>query len=271
MKNVILYIRVSTDEQAEKGYSLNAQLELLTKFCVLKGWDILKIFKEDFSAWKGFERPEYRQLKEYLKLNRKKVDYLLFTQWSRFSRDYTSANLELKNLRERGVEPNAVEQWVDFSVPENLYLLAFYLTAPQVENDRLSLRTRAGMRQAVKQGRWLWQAPLGYFNDRVNKVILPDEKQALLVKFAFETFAKGIYSIQEVRNMAEEKGLKLSKQGFIDLLRNPLYMGKILLKRHKEEPDQLIDGIHEPLISEELFDEAQRILKGKKKPYTGVS
>jgi site-specific DNA recombinase len=76
--------RVSTDEQAEKGYSLNAQIELLTKFCTLKGWRILKIFKDDFSAWKGFDRPGYNELKEFVRSNKVKIDYLLFTQWSRF-------------------------------------------------------------------------------------------------------------------------------------------------------------------------------------------
>jgi site-specific DNA recombinase len=127
------------------------------------------------------------------------------------------------------------------------------------------------MRQAVKQGRWLWQAPIGYVNDRTNKVILPHETYSPLVQFAFENLAKEVYSIEEVRRMASNKGLKLCKQAFINLLQNPLYMGKIFLKGYKDEPDQLINGIHEPLISEELFNDVQRILKGKKKPYKGYS
>ena len=171
MKNVVIYNRVSTDEQAEKGYSLGAQEEKLIKYCTTKGINILNNFTEDYSAWKGFDRPAYKKLNAFLKANKGRVDGILFTQWSRFSRDIRESYIEIQRFRDMGIEANAIEQWIDISIPENQYVLAFYLAAPQVENDRLSDRTRVGMNHALKQGRWLWKAPYGYKNNKETKLV----------------------------------------------------------------------------------------------------
>ncbi len=150
-------------------------------------------------------------------------------------------------------------------------MLSFYIAAPQVENDRLSQRTRSAMRQAQKEGRYLGKAPIGYTNDRVNKLITVNKEKAEVVKFCYEAYAKGNYTCEEVRRMAKEKGLTLTKQGFIDLLRNPFYTGKIKIKAWGDEPERESIGLHQPIISESLFFDVQRILKGKKKPYKGYT
>lgn len=267
MKTVVLYLRVSTDEQAEKGFSLPAQEDKLRKFCAAKGYTILKVFTEDFSAWKGFDRPEYNKLKAFVREQKGKVDGLLFTQWSRFSRDISESLTEIKALKKLGITANAAEQWVDMSVPENLYMQAFYLAAPQVENDRLSLRTKAGMRQAMKQGRWMCGAPYGYLNDKLAKIIVPDPATKDIVIFAFNTFATGAYTMEDVRRLCMERGAKLHKQKFINLLSNPIYAGKFLLKESEEEAATYVTGIHEPLISWETFEKAQLFYKKRKKGY----
>ncbi|MBK9381489.1 MAG: recombinase family protein [Chitinophagaceae bacterium] len=278
MKNIIIYTRVSTDEQAENGYSLPAQEEKLMKYCESRGFNIVKAFKEDYSAWKGFDRPAYNQLSKYLRENKGKVDMILFTQWSRFSRDITESYNEIKRLRDMNIEPNAIEQMIDFNIPENLYLLAMYLAAPQVENDRLSDRTKVGMNQALKQGKWLWKGPYGYKNMQevidaktINKYldIVPDEAQH--VRSAFELMETGLYSAEEVRRTMKEKGLTLTKQAFLNMLQNVFYTGKILIKAFKDEPEQIVNGQHQSLISDETFQNVQLILKGKKKSYKGIT
>ena len=266
-KTALLYIRVSTDEQAEKGYSLPAQQTTLEKYCKSNNIEVMKIFQDDYSAWESFERPGYNQLHQYLAINRNKIDYLFFTQWSRFSRNITSSFNEIKKLQALSVEPNAVEQLVDFTIPENQYMLAMYLVAPQVENDRLSIRTKVGMRQAVKEGRWLWQAPKGYKNNTLTKLIEVDENCAPVVKWCFEEYSKGLYSAEEIRHHAFQKGLVLTKQGFLNMLANPFYKGKINLSAYKDEPQQLIHGVHESIITDEMFNAVQQVLQGKRKPY----
>jgi len=268
-KNAILYIRVSTDEQAEKGHSLPSQKEKLEKYCERNGLKVLKIFSEDYTAWKGFDRPVYNELKKYILDNKKNIDYLLVTQWSRFSRDIEASMTELKHLKKLGIEANAIEQWVDSKVPENLYMRAFYLAAPQVENDRLSLRVKDAIRKARKEGKWMSKAPYGYFNDKNAKVCLPHPLTKDLVAYSFKTFATGAYTIAEVRELAKAKGLSLKKQQFINMLSNPFYIGKIFIEAYEDEPEYYQNGIHLPIVNEDDFYAVQRILNGKRKPYQG--
>ncbi len=271
MKNVLIYPRVSTDEQAEKGFSLESQNEKLLNFCDKNGWNVVETFDEDYTAWKGFNRPAYNQLSSYIKKSKTKIDMVLFTQWSRFSRDYTHSVNEIKRLRDLGIEANAIEQWVDLSIPENHYLLAIYLTAPQVENERLSMRTIDGMRKAMKLGRWQGKAPYGYSNNKVTKLIEVDNKTAPLAKLSFEMMATGLYTAEHVRREMKGKGLLISKQGFLNMLKSILYMGKIIVPAFKSEACAVVKGLHTPIVSEEIFKEVHVVLMGKKKSYKGVT
>ena len=71
--NVIIYKRVSTDDQADRGFSLQHQQKVLTDFCNLKGYEIIDIYTEDYSG-KTFERPEWKKIMEYIRKNKGKVN-----------------------------------------------------------------------------------------------------------------------------------------------------------------------------------------------------
>ena len=85
-RNAIIYTRVSTDEQADKGYSLRDQEDRLNKYCDLKGIDVIAHFQDDHSA-KTFNRPEFNKLMKYVLANKKVITDLLFVKWDRFSRN----------------------------------------------------------------------------------------------------------------------------------------------------------------------------------------
>lgn len=133
-----LYIRVSTDEQADKGYSQRDQEERLKKYCENNQIKVRKVIFEDHSA-KTFNRPEWNLLLLDLKKKNGVVDFILFSKWDRFSRNAGDAYQMINMLRKLGVEPQAIEQPLDLAVPENKLMLAFYLAAPEVENDRRAL------------------------------------------------------------------------------------------------------------------------------------
>ena len=162
-KRADLYVRVSTDEQADKGYSQRNQEEMLRKYCDNYWIEIRNIVYEDHSAT-SFNRPEWKKLLSALKKNRDKIDLVLFTKWDRFSRNAGDAYQMINVLRDFGVEPQAIEQPLDLSIPENKMMLAFYLAAPEVENDRRALNVFYGMRRAKKEGRYMGLAPVGYQN-----------------------------------------------------------------------------------------------------------
>ena len=133
MKTAVIMSRVSTDEQAKTGYSLDIQEKALREYCADKNIEVSYTIKEDHSA-KSFDRPEYKKFLEYIKKNKGKVDYLLVTTWDRFSRNTTDSYEMIRKLKGYGVEVQAIQQPLDLSIPETKVLLAIYLTMPHVDN-----------------------------------------------------------------------------------------------------------------------------------------
>jgi len=267
VKTAILYVRVSTDEQADKGYSQRAQEDVLTKFCEINYIQVGRVVYEDHSA-KTFDRPEWKKLLVDLKKRRGKTDLILFTKWDRFSRNASDAYQMISLLRKFGVEPQAIEQPLDMNIPENKMMLAVYLTAPEIENDRRALNVKHGMHQARKEGRYMGVAPLGYVNrmkENGTKYIRPEEPDASHMRWAFEQLAVGIYTTADVYRMVRKRGVKCSETSFWTAIRNVTYCGKILVPAFKNEAAYLVQGLHEALISEALFYKVQDILDGRKR------
>ncbi len=267
MKTADLYIRVSTDEQADKGYSQRSQEEVLTRYCVLKDIKVRNIIFEDHSA-KSFNRPEWQKLLLILKKKRGHTDLILFTKWDRFSRNAGDAYQMINILSSLGVEPQAIEQPLDISIPENKLMLAIYLAQPEVENDRRALNTFYGMRRARKEGRWMGPAVTGYqnkVNEKGQKYICPREPDASIMRWVFEQLATGNWYIDAVWRAAKEKGLSCGRKNFWQIIRNPVYCGKIFVAKYKDEEAHLVTGQHEPIISEGLYNQVIDVLDGRKK------
>jgi DNA invertase Pin-like site-specific DNA recombinase/transcription elongation factor Elf1 len=265
MKNVVFYERISTTEQADHGYSLNDQRERLEQFCKIKGHTVHLRIKEDYSA-KTFDRPEFKKLLSYIKKNRGAIDLLLVIKWDRFSRNATDALGMIRTLNKLGVEVNATEQPIDFSIPENKLLLSLYVTSPEVENDRRSLNVIKGMRRANLEGRYLGPAPRGYDNkrDRSDKPILVKSEFSKYISESFELIGSELYSQREVLRQLNAKGFNCSKTQFSKILQNYLYAGKVMVRATADEPIHFVTGIHEPIVSDELFIKVQDILSGRR-------
>ncbi len=266
MRNVVNYNRVSTDEQAENGYSLDDQQEKLERTVERNGNNLLFNLREDCSA-KTFNRPEWKKLMAYIKTNPNTVDLIMVLKWSRFSRNTTDAYNMIRELKSYGIEVNALEQPIDWKIPQSKYMLAFYLTEPEVDNDVRSKNVYDGMRRGNLSGRYLGPAPRGYKNarDSNDKPIIAPDENAIFVLEAFELIAENIYSQKEVIKILAGKGFHCSKTQFSVMLKNRHYTGKVFVKCSDDEPEKWIDGIHEPIITEELFFRVQEVLTGRAK------
>ncbi len=269
MKIADLYVRVSTDEQANKGYSQRDQEERLRRYCTANSIAIRDVIYEDHSA-KSFNRPAWKKLILNLKKNKGKIDLVLFTKWDRFSRNTGDAYQMIALLRKLYVEPQAIEQPLDMSVPENKMMLAFYLAAPEVENERRSINIVYGMRRAMKEGRHMGRAPMGYVNkitENGHKYIAISEPEAKIIRWAFEEIGKGVFNVEQIYKMAREKGLKRSKAQFWLAIRSPVYCGRIFIPKFKDEEELYVRAQHEPIITEYLYNLVQDILDGRSRNY----
>ncbi|MFW9874894.1 MAG: recombinase family protein, partial [Candidatus Thorarchaeota archaeon] len=260
-KKAVLYTRVSTDEQAIKGYSLIDQEDVLKRACMADGVEIVKHFRDDGYSAKTFNRPAFQQMLGLLKAKKLKFDYLYVVRWDRFSRNITNSYIMIKELMSLGVEVICLEETLDHSDPASVLIRAIKLAEPEMDNRRRSINSRMGMRRALKEGRYACgRAPLGYSWDRnkTKSTIVPNSL-AHLVKEAFEMYSTGLYAIEYVRKAMNAKGLKIGKTAFNQLLRRPIYAGKIKIPEYGDEEEQIVDGVHEAIIDEELFTQTQNI------------
>lgn len=265
-----LYVRVSTDEQAHSGYSQRNQEEMLRKYCEINGVVIRKVIYEDFSA-KSFDRPAWKKMLSEYKKQKGLVDYILFLKWDRFSRNAGDSYAMIAKLHKLGIEPQAIEQPLDLSIPENKMMLAMYLAMPEVENLRRGLNVVQGMRRAKKEGRIMGIAPKGYINktnEQGKKYVAVKQPEASIIVWVFEQIASAEWNILALWGEAKKKGLRCSKSNFYTLIQNPNYCGKIIVEANKHEEEQIVQGLHEPIVSEELFYTVQDILHGRRKPAT---
>ncbi|MDX6187743.1 recombinase family protein [Flavobacterium sp. Fl-318] len=267
MKSAYLYVRVSTDEQKRKGYSLPEQEDRLLKYCKYYDIEVKGIYREDFSA-KNFNRPEWNRLFSEIKKKSSGEDKnILFIKWDRFSRNIEYAYEMIGKLRKYKTTAKAIDQPIDFSVPESTVMLAVYLAVPEAENTRRAQNTANGIRRAKLMGRYPSKAPLGFINLRSmdgKKGITPKEPEAEIIKWVFYQVAKNDHKISQIMKIANDKGLLCSRSHFFRILHNPVYCGLIPVKLESGE-EQMVKGLHEPLISESLFNQVQSVINTKRK------
>ncbi|PWB23923.1 hypothetical protein DCO46_13245 [Flavobacterium sp. HTF] len=145
-------------------------------------------------------------------------------------------------------------------------VLAIYLTAGEVERDKISSRTIAGTYQAKRDGYFAGKAPFGYDNyrDVLKKSTLKPNENANLVRRAFKEVAMGIEPVETIRKKLRQDGMELKKSAFSELLKNIVYIGKIKVPEFKKESAMIVDGKHEALIDLETFNKVQNVFKGKR-------
>ena len=257
---VILYKRVSTDEQANKGFSLGFQDDILRSYCKRMDYTIVGDYIEDFSG-KNFERPEYKKMFEQLKKESNSIDLLIVSRWDRFGRNIEFCLTQKRLINELGIELNAVEQPIGFSATESgIMMLSMYLAHGQADREGIVSRTSNGSNKARRNGYFLGRAPYGYRRKRTtdNKASLDIfEEEATFVRQAFEEVALGIDSVEAIFKRLFREGMNITKQTFYRMFLNPTYCGRIHVTAHLDLPEEIVEGKHDGIISVETYLKAQ--------------
>src|SRR5690606_21243200 len=240
IRRALLYTRVSTQDQADHGYSLRDQEARLRAWCAREGIEVAGHYQDDHSA-KTFERPAWAQLLARVESGRvPDADAVLVVKWDRFSRDATGALSMIRRLEARGVAVQAVEQPIDSSVPEQLMMLAIYVAAPEVENRRRSLATKQGMRRAMREGRYVNVPPKGYARgtDAEGRYLIVPGEDAGFVREAFRLADETDLPVNVIARRLRKAGFRCSKNQMHLLLKNPLYVGRLVIPAWRGEPEE---------------------------------
>ena len=229
MVGAVIYVRVSTKEQTE-NLSLPTQLRACEEYCRRQGYEVLERFHEEGESAKSTDRSQLQNLLTYCRLNKGRVHFVVVFNLTRFARDKYDHFALRSHLQSLGISLRSATEPIDDTSTGKLMegvLAAF----AQFDNDCRSDRTRAGMKAALELGRWVFLAPIGYLNAprAMGKSLMPDPERAPLVRRAFEEYATGRFTKEQLLKQARAWGLTnrrgrpLTSQAIGVLLRNQLY------------------------------------------------
>lgn len=259
-KVAAIYIRVSTDYQAEEGYSIDAQKEQLTAYCVSKGIKNYEYYIDGGWSGSNIERPEMQRLIKNVKEN--KISHVIVYKLDRLSRSQKDTLYLIEDVfNPHGVDFVSLNESMDTSTPMGRLMLGILSAFAQLERENIRLRTRMGMKERVKSGLWMGggRIPFGYDYDKEQGILVPN-KDAEKVRQIYKLYIEG-KSPQEIANLL---GLKYDKLATQILTRKSNYG---IIEYNGEE----YQGKHEPIISKETYDLAMKCMLERSKVRANTS
>ena len=275
----IVFARVSSKKQKDKGVSLDVQMETITQYCIDNGLKIVKDLSIDESSTKG-ERKQYHEMLDFAKSCAGKVA-IIVNYVDRLQRSYDDT-YELNKLRKEGkIEIHFLKEDLIITKDSAAMDLTFWNMHVLMANFQVNTmidKVKASQKQNWADGKWQGLAPIGYLNTRDEDrkaTLIIDTERAPIIKILFEEYATGLHSLQSLWYKARELGLtskeknhyeklpKFGKRTFIsrnkieDILKNPFYYGMMKVKGN------LLPHIYEPIISKALFDKVQEVFQSK--------
>lgn len=286
-KIVAIYTRVSTNEQAEEGYSIFEQKRLLEEWCNNKGYDVYRCYSDSGISGKNIkDRPE---LKELLKdAEEKKFDMLISWKINRISRKLADVLKIVEILEKNNITFKSYSEPFETDTPAGKMQFQMMALIGEFERGTIAQNVKMGMCAKAKAGEWCGGRVLGYdlvplenqegAKRRKNRLTI-NEKEAEAVKFIFNEYANG-KGYKAITNQLNKLGYKTKKGndfsvGSIrEILTNPVYIGKVIYnvrqnwsekrRRNINANPIITDGVHESIIDEVLGDKVQAIMESKK-------
>jgi site-specific DNA recombinase len=266
----VLFCRVSSREQEETGYSLPSQQKLLSEYSNKKGFSVTKVFLVSESASGKKQRTIFNEMVSFVR--KEKIKIIICEKTDRLTRNLKDTQLMYDWLEE---DPERQIHLVKDSLilhknsrsQEKLNLDIRVVFAKNYI-DNLSEEVKKGQKEKIAQG-WLpTRPPLGYLTigEDGRKTHIVNEKIRPFVQELFSLYATGEYSLERITHLMYQKGFRNANGGEISrswihlMLGNHFYYGKIMWN------GEIYEGKQEPIVTQELFDQVQKVLVRKKAP-----
>jgi len=274
-----LYIRVSTEMQKERGESLSVQLRRLTAYVESKeNWIVSERYEDAGISAKNTNRSEFSRMMSDVENG--KLDVILCTKLDRLFRNTkdfldTADYFDVKNINFVCLEGN-----IDTSTPAGRVFSTMRAAFAQFERETTADRVRDVMKSRAEQGKWNGgPSPYGYKDE--NKQLIKDQKEILVTKKIYDLYLKH-KSLRCVTHKLNNDGIKTRKNELWTvssvkrILTNPFYYGEIVYNKRSHSykgqlkwnsKDKYIrgKGTYPTIISKELFDSVQIIIKQQSK------
>jgi len=258
MEKVAIYIRVSTLEQAESGYSIDGQISKLKKFCEIKDWKVYNVFTDPGYSGSNMKRPALKKLINGAK--NKHFDTVLVYKLDRLSRSQKDTLYLIEDVfGKNDVDFVSLNENFDTSTSFGKAMIGILSVFSQLEREQITERMQLGKLGRAKAGKPMsWaNAPFGY--DFVDDKFIVNKLEASIIKRMFEDYKNGV-SITKLKDHLNEEGhigknIQWSYRTVRQILDNSVYAGYITYRGKQYE------GQHEKIISRDLYFGTQKELK----------
>ena len=265
---VVILVRVSSREQKE-GYSIDAQLTRLRKYCEQKGLEVIKEFVIVESSTRG-EREKFYEMINFIKKQKEAIN-LVCDKVDRLQRSFKEMPI-IDELRRSGklILHFFVEGQILDANSNSSQIMAYqmYIMMAESYTNSISDNVKRSFEKMRQEGKITGTAPIGYLNKndgRGKTDIILDTDRAFLVKRIFEEYSTGLYSLKEIRKKTIEWNLKnktksntyLSVSQIDKLLKNKFYYGVATYK------GQDYKHIYPHIIDKDLFDKCDDVRNGR--------
>jgi len=284
---IAIYIRVSTEDQAKEGYSLEVQKEYLEAFAKREGYEIFKVYSDEGISGFSTRRGALQELLADAKA--KKFDLVLVHKIDRFSRNLKDLLNLVDELSSYGVGFKSATEPFDTTTSAGKLMFQQLGSFAEFERNRIAERVFPGMVKGVQRGNWQGSrfSPYGYKYNKEAKLLELVEDEAKVVKLIYEMYLAGesthtIVAYLNKKRYKSRTGKQFYTKFIGDVLKNRTYIGQIVWNKHhydksqktkkhykyvKNDPSEFIiaQGRHKPIISGEDFETAQILLAEKKR------
>ncbi|HER2973596.1 TPA: recombinase family protein [Streptococcus pyogenes] len=255
---VAIYVRVSTTNQAEEGYSIEEQKDKLSSYCNIKDWSVYKIYTDGGFSGSNTKRPALEQLIRDAK--KKLFDTVLVYKLDRLSRSQKDTLYLIEDIfLENKIDFVSLLENFDTSTPFGKAVVGILSVFAQLEREQIKERMQLGKLGRAKSGKsMMWaRTSYGYDYHRETGTVTINPVQSLAIKFIFEQYLAGrsITKLRDDLNDKYPKEIDWNYRAVRMILANPVYCG------YNQYKGQVYPGNHEPIITEEDFNKTQEELK----------
>ena len=267
-----IYVRVSTEEQAQEGFSIRAQEQKLKDYVRIKDWSIYKVYTDEGISGKDIQgRPAVKEMIEDVKAGN--VKNVLVFKIDRLTRSTADLIYLVDLFNAYDCAFNSLMESIDTQTASGRMFLKIIGIFAEFERENIIERTKVGVERKVKEGYSLCTASASFGYDRVKgeKLQSINEDEASIVRDIFEMFVDGGLNLTDIarrlnlRNISTKFNKTWTSTKVRRVLSNCNYIGNV--RHHMNDPNHSTeyDGLHDAIISEELFNAAQSILNANKK------
>ena len=260
MKKCAIYVRVSTIDQAEEGYSIGEQTAKLKAYCKAMDWAIADVYTDPGFSGAKLDRPELQRLIK--DIEKSKFDTVLIYKLDRLSRSVRDTLYLVQDVfTKNNVDFISLNENIDTSSAMGGLFLTILSAISEFERETIKERMMLGKKGRARSGKTMSYSrlPFGYDYNKSTEHLDINPVQAPILISMFENYLSGM-SLNQLKKHLNANGhigrkTQWTLKGIDYCLKNPVYIGK------QRFSGEIYDLDNDPLISTELFEQVQEQLK----------